>query len=89
MQQGIATEQTLKKINDLEGVIFWTVDLFNLESNLVSRINRRLPGKKIVLVLTKRDVLPQTLSDAKIYRYIEQRLAQEEIEVVDVIIAGY
>lgn len=89
MQQGIATEQTLKKINDLEGVVFWTVDLFNLESNLISRLNRRLPGKKIIMVLTKRDVLPQTLSDAKILRYMEHRLKQEEIHVEDIIIAGY
>lgn len=89
MQKGIAVEQTLGKINDLDGTVFWTVDLFNLESNLVPHLNRRLPGKNIVLVLTKRDVLPSTLTDDKIRRYVSRRLAEEDIHVEDILIAGY
>ncbi len=89
MQQGIAVEQTLAKINELDGIVFWTVDLFNLESNIVSRLNKRIPGKKIVMILTKRDVLPQTLTDAKIKRYVERRLREEDIRVQDILVAGY
>lgn len=89
MQQGIETARTLEKINDLDGTVFWTVDLFNLESNLVSRLNAKLPGKDIIMILTKRDILPPTLTDAKIKKYIEKRLREEDIEVKDIIIAGY
>lgn len=89
MQQGIEAEKTLEKVNEIDGIVFWTVDLFNLESNLVSRLNRRLPGKKIVLILTKRDVLPATLTDAKIRDYVSRRLAEEGIEVEDILISGY
>lgn len=89
MQQGIDTNATLDKINQLEGTVFWAVDLFNLESNLVSRLNQKLPGKDIVMVLTKRDVLPATLSDAKIKDYVSKRLEEEGIEVKDIVIAGY
>lgn len=89
MQQGIATNKTLEKINDLDGVVFWTVDLFNLESNLISRLNQKLPGKKIVMILTKRDVLPATLTDEKIKAYVQNRLKQEGIAVEDIVIAGY
>lgn len=89
MQQGIETARTLEKINDLDGTVFWTVDLFNLESNLVSRLNKKLPGKDIILILTKRDILPATLTDAKIKKYVEKRLKEEDITVKDIVIAGY
>lgn len=89
MQKGIATNQTIEKVNDLDGVVFWTVDLFNLESNLVSRLNRRLPDKDIILVATKRDLLPATMSEKKIKTYLESRLKEEDIHVKDIIVAGY
>lgn len=89
MQKGIETAKTLQKIDAMDGTVFWTVDLFNLESNLVSRLNKKLPGKDIVMILTKRDVLPATLSDAKIKSYVASRLKDEEIEVKDIVIAGY
>lgn len=89
MQQGIETNQTLEKINEIDGTVFWIVDLFNFESNLVSRLNKKLPGKDIVMILTKRDVLPATLSDEKILSYVTKRLNEEDIHVKDIIIAGY
>lgn len=89
MQQGIETNETLKKINEIDGPVFWVVDLFNLESNLVSRLNQKMPGKEIVMILTKRDVLPATLSDDKILSYVESRLKEEGIEVSEMIIGGY
>ncbi len=89
MQQGIATGNTIEKVNHLDGVVFWTVDLFNLESNLVSRLNRRLPDKDIILVATKRDLLPATMSEKKIKAYLESRLKEEDIHVKDIIVAGY
>ncbi len=89
MQRGVDTNQTLEKINALNGTVFWTVDLFNLESGLVSRINAKLPDKKIVLILTKRDLLPKTLTDKKIKDYVQGRLKKEGIQVDDILIAGY
>lgn len=89
MQRGVDTSTTLEKINDLSGTVFWTVDLFNLESGLVSRLNQKLPGKKIVLILTKRDLLPKTLTDKKIKDYVLGRLKAENITVDDILIAGY
>lgn len=88
MANGIESNKTLDKINDLDGTVFWIADLFNLESNLISRLNQKLPGKKIVMVLTKRDVLPDTLSDEKIQEYVFKRLREEGIAVEDIIIAG-
>lgn len=89
MQQGIENNQTLDKINDIDGTVFWVTDLFNLESNLISRLNHKLPGKDIVMVLTKRDVLPATLTDKKIIDYVQGRLKEEGIRVKDIIVGGY
>lgn len=89
MQQGIEAEKTLEKINELDAVIFWVVDLYNLEECLISRLNQRLPGKKIVMVATKRDLLPQTLSDEKLLDYLHQRLQEEGIQVDDILFSSH
>ncbi|WP_289108346.1 GTPase [uncultured Dubosiella sp.] len=88
LQQGIESSETFEKIDRLEGVVFWVVDLFAFESSLISRLNQKLPGKKIVLVLTKRDVLPKTLTDRKIFDFVDERLAEEHIRVEAKIILG-
>lgn len=88
MQQGIESNETFKKIDELEGVVFWVVDLFAFEASLISRLNQKLLGKKIVMVLTKRDVLPDTLSDQKIYEFVDERLHEEHIHVEACIILG-
>ena len=89
MQQGIENTETLEKINDIDGTVFWVADLFDLESNLISRLNQRLSGKDIVMVLTKRDVLPATVSDSKIIDFVRRKLKEENITVKDIIIGGY
>lgn len=89
MQQGIENTETFDKINELDGTVFWVVDLFNLESNMISRLNQKLPGKDIVMVLTKRDVLPATLTDVKITDFVQRKLKEEGIKVKDIIVGGY
>lgn len=89
MQQGIESNETFSKINKIDGVVFWVVDLFAFESNLISRLNQKLPNKDIIMVLTKRDVLPKTLTDEKIISFVRSRLHDEGITVKDIIICGY
>ena len=59
MQQGIDPSQVLSKIAQQDALILWVVDLFDFEANLLPGIARHLPGKDIVLIGTKRDLLPQ------------------------------
>ena len=89
MAQKIESNQTLDKIAKVKGVIFWVVDLFAFESNMISRLNQKLDTDEIVLVLTKRDVLPKTLSDKKILEFVNRRLDEEGIKVKDIVICGY
>ena len=89
MQQGVESNQTFDKINEIDGIVFWIVDLFAFESSIISRLNQKLPGKEIILVLTKRDVLPKTVSDDKIKSFVFNRLQEEKIKVKDIVIGGY
>ncbi len=89
MQQGIESNKTFDKINALDCVVFWVVDLFCFESSIISRLNQKLPNKKIIMILTKRDVLPATLKDEKIIAFVQERLQEERIHVDDIIICGY
>ena len=88
MQQGIESSQTFEKINAIDGVVFWIVDLFDFEGGMISRLNQKLPGKDIVLILTKRDILPKTVTDQKIYAFVDHRLKEEKIVVRDILICG-
>lgn len=88
MQKGIESAETFEKIDKLDGVVFWVVDLFAFEASMIPRLNQKLPGKEIVLVLTKRDVLPKTLTDRKILEFVDDRLREEGIHVEAAIILG-
>lgn len=89
MAKKIESNQTLDKISKINGVIFWVVDLFCFESSIISRLNQKLNTENVILILTKRDVLPKTLSDKKIIYFVEERLKEENIKVKDIVICGY
>ena len=88
MKQGIDSNKTLEKINQLDGIVFWIVDVFAFESGLIPHLNKKLPNKNIVMVLTKRDILPSTISDEKIMNFVQQRLQQEDIQVEGILMVG-
>ena len=85
MQQGIDPSQVLSKIAQQDALILWVVDLFDFEANLLPGIARHLPGKDIVLIGTKRDLLPQTLSDEKLGQFVLRRLKEEGIRVEGIV----
>lgn len=80
--------QILTAIAEMEALFFWVVDLFDFESSFVENIASYLEGKDIVLLLTKRDLLPDTLSQAKLQKFIEKRLAFYDIKVRGYIVTG-
>ena len=60
----------LKNINETKDLVILVVDIFNLNKNF--DIIKENIKNDILLVLTKRDVLPKSMHDEKILEYIEQ-----------------
>lgn len=88
MKQGIDSDAVLKKIAEKDALILWVVDLFDFEANLVPGLNRHLLGKDIIMVATKRDLLPDTLGNQKLSQFLISRLKENGINIEGLIICG-
>lgn len=77
-----------KQINQLDTLLVWVVDVFDFESNMVTAINRLFNYQDIVMIATKRDLLPQAITSQKLKQFIESRLAFYDIEIKDYVISG-
>ena len=86
MQQGIDNDALLKKVNALDALIVWVVDVVDFESSLIKGMNRHLIGKDILLVCTKSDLLPRDSNANKIANFIIRRLKAHGIKIVGVIL---
>ncbi len=88
LKQGIDSNEVIQKINQLDSLIVWVVDLFDFESNMIKNLNDYLVGKDIIFVGTKRDLLPETLSNEKLSEFIISRLKTYNIVVKGIVITG-
>ena len=88
MKEGIDADQILHRIAAMDALVLWVVDLFDFEASLLEGMNRHLLGKDIVLVATKRDLLPETLSPHKLGQFLLQRLDQMQIRVRALVVTG-
>lgn len=78
----------LNMVNERDDLILWVVDLFDFDSNIISGLNRHLLHKDIILVGTKRDLLPHTLGNQKLVSFIEKRLKFYGITVRGMVFTG-
>jgi 30S ribosome assembly GTPase len=77
--QLIQTETLLKKLSSMDALFLWVIDLFHLEESMIDGLIRHLPQKDIIVVATKRELLPTTLSQHKITSMIQQRCKTSNI----------
>lgn len=78
----------LQKVQALDALILWVVDLFDLETALQESINRFLNNSDIIMIATKRDLLPASLGAEKLGRYLKQRLKENDIKVKAIVVIG-
>lgn len=71
-------EDYLKIINSInkDNLVIYTTDILNLTISNIDKF------KKVIIVVTKKDILPKSIKDAKIINYIKKRY----LNVIDVII---
>lgn len=88
MQQGIDSDAILSKVAKMDALVLWIVDIFDFEANIIKGMNRHLAGKDIVLVATKRDLLPDSVGNEKLAQFIMARLKDKGIIVSGIVICG-
>ncbi len=69
-------------------LLVWVVDILDLESSLISGINRIFNYQPLLLVITKRDLLPTEITTSKLIAFIKQRLAAAGIVITDLLLFG-
>ena len=89
MNQGIDDEDILNEIEKIENaLIVWVVDLFDFEANMILELYEKLSHLPILMVGTKRDLLPQTMSSEKIRKFVLRRCDELGIRIQDFMITG-
>lgn len=76
------------QINQSDSLLVWIVDLLDIESSMISGINRIFNYQKIIMIGTKQDLLPKSLNEKKIINFLKQRLAAFDIKIADLILVG-
>ncbi len=88
MKNSIDQDLILDNVAKMDANIIWVVDLFDFESGFLDSLNRVFLGKKIILVLTKRDLLPDTVSEQKLVQFTNSRLKDKNIKIEKFIVTG-
>ena len=88
MKTGIDPYEVIRKVEQMKCTVLWVVDLFDFEAGMIDGLNKRLADKKIIMAATKRDLLPETLSDDKAARFVFSRLKDLGIHIDTLILTS-
>lgn len=84
MKKGIDEDQVIQQAASIPGLVVWVADCFDFENALLHGMKRHFIGKKIVLAITKCDLLPKTVKEEKLYRYFVDRLKEWQLQPVGI-----
>ena len=75
--------EILKSVGETKDLVLYITDLLNLEEN-IETIRELIPNK-MILVLNKKDVLPKSVKEEKLIKYLENKgINFEEVTVISV-----
>lgn len=69
-------------------LIVYVVDLFAFESSLIDFILKQIKEMNIIIIASKRDIIPQSIKDEKLIKFIRDKLALFDINPIDVIVSS-
>ena len=72
--------EILKSVGQTKDLVLYIVDLLNLEKDI--KQIREIINNKMILVLNKRDVLPKSVKDEKLIKYLEE----QDVNFEDIIV---
>jgi len=71
----------LKSVNDTKDLVLYVIDLLNIEKDITEI--RNYIENRLILVLTKRDILPKSINDEKIKEYFSHLgLEYQDIAII-------
>lgn len=88
MQQGMDNEAILKSVKDIDAIYLWVFDVFDMESNTIELCKRHLYDRDIILIATKCDLLPKSLGDEKLIKFIKDRCMQWGVRIIGVVLCA-
>lgn len=83
-----ALEVILADARATDALIVYLLDLFSFEAAFSKEISEKLVGRNILVIATKRDLLPKEVDDAVLKEDVAHRLRMEKIKVNDIILTS-
>lgn len=80
--------ETLNKISQMDALLVWVIDLFHLNESHINGLVRWFQKTPVVLLVTKRELLPKTMSTSKIVNALHPFIMESHLNVVDVLVTG-
>lgn len=71
-----------------DALIVLVLDLFSFEAAFSSELTKKLVGRNVLVVATKRDLLPEYVNDEILKEDVAHRLRREKISVKDIILTS-
>ena len=81
----VGFSHVLREIRVIPGTLVILIDLVNFDPRLMDVLSESLSDKPILLVFTKRDLLPETLSLSKIGRMVQRSLKGHHFGILDAV----
>lgn len=80
--------QILNKIAELQALNVLVIDLFHLQESSIPALFRWLKDEPVILMVTKRELLPQTMSLHKLKQALMPFMKESHLNIVDVLVTG-
>ena len=78
----------IKQAKRERGLMIYVVDLFAFECSIVHSLINQLKDSRVVVVASKRDVIPASIKDEKLTKFIRKRFNELGIDPLDIIISS-
>lgn len=81
VKQGETDTAIYEQIRKMDCLVCLVADVFDFEGSMIPGLQRHIGNKDILLIGTKRDLLPITLSNTKLYQWMRKKLKEEGFSV--------
>lgn len=78
----------LQGIGEKNCLVVYLIDIFDFNGSIIQGFTRHINNNDVLVVANKRDILPKSLKDNKIEKWVRRQLKGEMIKPVDVVLGS-